>query len=141
MRRFPLKSWQSSKGNNAVAGRYAHLSVDAGDDPKLSVRARRLITAADAVFVSSASIWEMAIKAGKGKLDVDVDLLVDEIKASKYRELPVRATHGAAVRHLPHHHGDPFDRLLVAQAWCEPLLLVTADSHLAQYGESRILTV
>ena len=112
-----------------------------GHDPKLSVRARRLITCADAVFVSSASIWEMAIKAGKGKLDVDVDRLVGEIKTSKYRELPARATHGAAVRHLPHHHGDPFDRLLVAQAWCEPLLLVTADSHLAQYGASRILTV
>ncbi len=46
-----------------------------------------------------------------------------------------------AVRNLPHYHRDPFDRLLVAQAWCEPLLLVTADGNLAQYGSSRILTV
>ncbi|MCA8036961.1 type II toxin-antitoxin system VapC family toxin [Burkholderia semiarida] len=111
------------------------------NNPKLSMRARSLIDSAEEVFISSASIWEVAIKAGKGKLDVDVDRLVDKLRASRYRELPVRATHGAAVRHLPPHHGDPFDRLLVAQAWCEPLLLVTADSHLAQYGESQILTV
>ncbi|PCE31426.1 type II toxin-antitoxin system VapC family toxin [Burkholderia ubonensis] len=111
------------------------------DDPKLSVRARRLISTADEVFISSASIWEVAIKAGKGKLDVDVEGLVDAIKTSKYQELPVRAAHGAAVRNLPHYHRDPFDRLLVAQAWCEPLLLVTADGDLAQYGSSRILTV
>ncbi|KVC99338.1 type II toxin-antitoxin system VapC family toxin [Burkholderia ubonensis] len=111
------------------------------NDPKLSVRARRLISAADEVFISSASIWEAAIKAGTGKLDVDVDRLVDAIRTSKYHELPVRAAHGAAVRNLPHYHRDPFDRLLVAQAWCEPLLLVTADGNLAQYGSSRILTV
>ncbi|MDY7786714.1 type II toxin-antitoxin system VapC family toxin [Burkholderia ubonensis] len=111
------------------------------NDPKLSVRARRLISAADEVFISSASVWEVAIKVGKGKLDVDVDRLVAAIKTSKYNELPVRAAQGAAVRNLPHYHRDPFDRLLVAQAWCEPLLLVTADGDLAQYGSSRILTV
>ncbi|KOR19046.1 type II toxin-antitoxin system VapC family toxin [Burkholderia cenocepacia] len=111
------------------------------NNPKLSVRARRLIDSADEVFISSASIWEVGIKASKGKLDVDVDRLVDKLKMSQYRELPVRAAHGAAVRHLPHHHGDPFDRLLVAQASYEPMVLITADGHLAQYGASRILTV
>ncbi|WP_175830751.1 type II toxin-antitoxin system VapC family toxin [Burkholderia cenocepacia] len=111
------------------------------NNPKLSVRARRLIDSADEVFISSASIWEVAIKASKGKLDVDVDRLVDKLKMSQYRELPVRAAHGAAVRHLPHHHGDPFDRLPVAQASYEPMVLITADGHLAQYGASRILTV
>ncbi|RQV25674.1 type II toxin-antitoxin system VapC family toxin [Burkholderia cenocepacia] len=111
------------------------------NNPKLSVRARRLIDSADEMFISSASIWEVAIKASKGKLDVDVDRLVDKLKMSQYRELPVRAAHGAAVRHLPHHHGDPFDRLLVAQASYEPMVLITADGHLAQYGASRILTV
>ncbi|WP_175822892.1 type II toxin-antitoxin system VapC family toxin [Burkholderia sp. BCC0419] len=111
------------------------------NDSRLSARARNLIVAADEVFISSASIWEVAIKAGKGKLDVDVDRLIDKIKANQYRELPVRAAHGAAVRHLPHYHGDPFDRLLVAQAWYEPMVLITADGHLAQYGASRILTV
>ncbi|RQS29644.1 type II toxin-antitoxin system VapC family toxin [Burkholderia sp. Bp8992] len=111
------------------------------NNPRLSVRARRLIDSADEVFISSASIWEVAIKAGKGKLDVDVDRLVDKLKTSQYRELPVRAAHGAAVRHLPLHHGDPFDRLLVAQASYEPMVLITADGHLARYGASRILTV
>ncbi|BEV53050.1 hypothetical protein BconGalA64_55500 [Burkholderia contaminans] len=60
------------------------------NNPKLSVRARRLIDSADEVFISSASIWEVAIKASKGKLDVDVDRLVDKLKMSQYRELPVR---------------------------------------------------
>lgn len=67
--------------------------------------------------------------------------MVEAIAMSRYRELPVRAAHGAAVRYLPHYHRDPFDRLLVAQAWSEPMLLITADGHLAQYGASRILTV
>ncbi|KVD34960.1 twitching motility protein PilT [Burkholderia sp. ABCPW 11] len=111
------------------------------DDPKLSARARRVIADADERFVSSASIWEAAIKAGLGKLDVDVDRLVRVLRASGFRELPVRAVHGAAVRSLPSHHRDPFDRLLVAQAQHEPLQLVTADGHLARYGMSVVLTV
>ncbi|WP_176049519.1 type II toxin-antitoxin system VapC family toxin [Burkholderia sp. BCC1644] len=111
------------------------------NDPKLSARARRLISAADERFVSSASIWEAAIKAGLGKLDIDLGKLIRAIGASGIRELPVRAVHGAAVRDLPHHHRDPFDRLLVAQARHEPLQLVTADAHLARYDLSLVLTV
>ncbi|HDR9874508.1 TPA: type II toxin-antitoxin system VapC family toxin [Burkholderia cenocepacia] len=113
----------------------------ATNDPRLSTRARRLISAADERFVSSASIWEAAIKAGLGKLDIDVGELIRAISASGIRELPVRAVHGAAVRNLPHHHRDPFDRLLVAQARHEPLRLVTADAHLARYDRSLVLTV
>lgn len=111
------------------------------NDPKLSVRARRLISGADERFVSSASIWEAAIKAGLGKLDIDVGRLVRSIGASGIRELPVSAVHGAAVRDLPPHHRDPFDRLLVAQARHEPLQLVTADAQLARYGLSLVLTI
>ncbi|MGC2946449.1 type II toxin-antitoxin system VapC family toxin [Burkholderia ambifaria] len=111
------------------------------NDPKLSARARKLISGADERFVSSASIWEAAIKAGLGKLDIDVDRLIGSINTSGVRELPVRAVHGAAVRDLPHHHRDPFDRLLVAQARHEPLQLVTADAQLARYGLSLVLTV
>ncbi|CAB3766973.1 twitching motility protein PilT [Burkholderia sp. MSh2] len=111
------------------------------NDPKLSARARKLISAADERFVSSASIWEVAIKSGLGKLDIGVNRLIRAIGASGIRELPVRTVHGAAVRDLPHHHRDPFDRLLVAQARHEPLQLVTADAHLARYGLSLVLTV
>jgi len=105
------------------------------DNPKLTKAARKMITEADEVFVSSASIWEASIKAGLGKLDVDVNLLVTEIDASGFKELPVRAVHAALIRDLPDIHRDPFDRLLVAQALSEPLRLLTADGHLAAYTD------
>jgi PIN domain nuclease of toxin-antitoxin system len=95
---------------------------------------------ADDVFVSGTSIWEASIKAGLGKLDVDVNLLVSEIEASGLSELPVRAVHAAAVRNLPDIHRDPFDRLLIAQALSEPLRLVTSDVHLSKYTE-LVITV
>jgi PIN domain nuclease of toxin-antitoxin system len=110
------------------------------DDRKLSKRARKLITDADDIFISSASIWEASIKVGLGKLDADVNLLVAEIAASGFKELPVRAVHAALVRDLPDIHRDPFDRLLVAQALSEPLRLLTADSYLRAYSE-LVITV
>ena len=103
------------------------------DDRRLSKQARALILNADDVFVSSVSIWEAAIKIGLGKLDADINLLVSEIEASGFSELPVRSVHAARVRGLPDIHRDPFDRLLVAQALSEPLHLLTSDSHLSQY--------
>jgi len=102
---------------------------------KLGRVARKLILEADEVFVSAVSIWEASIKAGLGKLDVDVDLLVSEIHASGFIELPVRAAHAAAVRRLPEIHRDPFDRLLIAQAMTEPLRFITSDANLAAYSE------
>ena len=110
------------------------------DDRKLSKAARKLILEAEEVYVSSASIWETSIKAGLGKLDADVDMLVTEIEASGFLELPVRAIHAALVRNLPDIHGDPFDRLLVAQALSEPLRLVTSDGHLSKYTD-LVITV
>lgn len=110
------------------------------DDRKLTKAARKLILDADDVFVSSASIWEASIKAGLGKLDVDVNLLVSEIEASGFSELPVRAVHAAMARDLPDIHRDPFDRLLVAQALSEPLRLVTSDGHLSKYTD-LVITV
>ncbi|MBS0445287.1 MAG: type II toxin-antitoxin system VapC family toxin [Proteobacteria bacterium] len=101
----------------------------------LKVAARRTIESADEVLVSAASIWEIAIKARLGKIDVDPDLLAAAIAPSGLRELPVRAVHAAAVAKLPMHHADPFDRLLVAQAMSEPARLLTADAMLGQYTE------
>ncbi|UTV54552.1 type II toxin-antitoxin system VapC family toxin [Burkholderia arboris] len=111
------------------------------NDPRLGTRARRLISAADERFVGSARIREAAIKAGLGKLEIDMGKLIRAIGASGIRERPVRAVHGAAVRDLPHHHRDPFDRMLVTQARLEPLQLMTADTHLARYGRALVLTV
>lgn len=105
------------------------------DDAKLSPAARSRILNAKEVFVSSASIWEAAIKASIGKLDIDVDLLAAEIKNNGFIELPVTARHAAKVVHLPDIHRDPFDRMLVAQAISEPLTLLTADEKLRGYSE------
>ncbi|SPR95939.1 type II toxin-antitoxin system VapC family toxin [Cupriavidus taiwanensis] len=105
------------------------------DDRKLSKAARKIISDADEVFISSASIWEASIKAGLGKLDADVTELVSAIETSGFKELPVRAAHAALVRNLPDIHRDPFDRLLIAQAMHEPLRLLTADGHLAAYTD------
>ena len=105
------------------------------DDRKLSKAARKMISEAEKVFVSSASIWEASIKAGLGKLDADVNELVSAIDTSGFTELPVRAAHAALVRNLPDIHRDPFDRLLIAQAMYEPLRLLTADGHLAAYTD------
>ena len=105
----------------------------------LKPAARRAIQAADQVYVSAASIWEVAIKARLGKIKADPDALVAAIEASGFLELPVRAAHAAVVAGLAPHHNDPFDRLLVAQAMVEPLRLLTADAVLARYTD--IVTV
>ena len=107
--------------------------------PRLKSAARRMIEEADEVYVSAASLWEIAIKAGLGKIAADPGELVGAIGASGFVELPVRATHAAAVAQLPLHHRDPFDRLLIAQCLIEPLRFLTADAALAQY--SVVVTV
>ncbi len=107
--------------------------------PLLKPAARRVIESADQVHVSAASIWEIAVKARLGKIDADPDALVAAIDDSGFVELPVRAIHAAAVARLAPHHGDPFDRLLVAQAITEPLRLLTADAVLARYSDVVML--
>jgi PIN domain nuclease of toxin-antitoxin system len=89
---------------------------------------------ASRIFVSAASIWEAAIKAGLGKLQVDPNDVVGGIAASGFLELPVLGRHAARVSSLPFHHKDPFDRLLVAQAMEEPLRLLTTDRLLQAYS-------
>jgi PIN domain nuclease of toxin-antitoxin system len=86
------------------------------------------------VYVSAASIWEIAIKARLGKIEGDAQAFAAAIETSGFEELAVTAAHAAAVARLPLHHMDPFDRLLLAQAFSEPLRLVTADRALAAYG-------
>jgi PIN domain nuclease of toxin-antitoxin system len=107
--------------------------------PLLRSTARKTITSADRVYVSSASIWEVAIKAKLGKIDADANELLAAIDASGFVELPVTGTHAACVADLPLHHSDPFDRLLVAQSISEPLRLMTADAALAPYGATVLL--
>lgn len=105
------------------------------DSRKLKASARKLLAAADAAYVSSASIWEIAIKASIGKIEADADQLAQAIETSGFHELPISAAHAARVARLPRHHSDPFDRLLLAQALSEPLIFFTADEALRAYGE------
>jgi PIN domain nuclease of toxin-antitoxin system len=101
---------------------------------QLAAATRKLIGDANAVYVSSASIWEIAIKSRLGKIEGDTEAFASAIEASGFQELPVTARHAAATANLPLHHSDPFDRLLIAQAFTEPLVFLTADRALAAYG-------
>ena len=103
-------------------------------DEKLSELARKEIDQAEIVYVSAASVWEIAIKANLGRLDIDLDEFLPKLDEAGFVELPVSWSHARAVRDLPGHHRDPFDRLLVAQALSEPLRLLTHDRLLERYG-------
>lgn len=108
------------------------------DDPRLSSTARDAIgLASSTVLVSAASAWEIAIKAGLGRLDLPEPPEVyvpDRIARSGFEELPISSRHALRVATLPQHHKDPFDRLLVAQAEIEGARLVSRDRLLKPYG-------
>jgi PIN domain nuclease of toxin-antitoxin system len=98
---------------------------------------RRIEDLSNRVFVSSVSTWEMAIKAGTGKLVLPPALdawLPARLAEARMTELPVQIKHTLAVQQLPPHHNDPFDRLLLAQALVEGLTLVSRDPTIARYG-------
>jgi PIN domain nuclease of toxin-antitoxin system len=92
------------------------------------------------VYISAVNIWEATIKVGLGRLELQGQDLTAEILANGFLELPVSAQHAQAVGQLPLHHRDPFDRLLIAQAHCEGLTLVTHDKAFAAYGNVVLWT-
>ena len=97
---------------------------------------RDRLVAADSVTVSDVSLWELPIKCGTGKLRLvpDVGTWFDQMAGShRWRRLRVDDRHVALVEHLSHHHHDPFDRRLVAQATHERLTLVSRDPWFAEY--------
>ncbi len=104
-------------------------------DSRLTPDAKTIIEGADAVFISAATIWELAIKVRLGKLKADLDELMEQLHANGFEELPVYARHAKEVINLPLHHGDPFDRLLIAQAISETMRLLTADTQLRAYSD------
>lgn len=103
------------------------------DSPRLGLAARTAIATAGVVFVSVASAWEAAIKVALGRLRLPESFEAGVV-ASRFDRLPIAFRHAEMVATLPHHHSDPFDRMLVAQAMCERLTLVTHDRRLANYG-------
>ena len=105
------------------------------DSRYLSKKAKNWIKEADEVYISSASIWEAGIKIRLGKLDADLNELVEAIETEGFIQLPITFKHAQAVSDLIDHHKDPFDRMLIAQALCEPLRFLTADKNLKEYSE------
>jgi len=98
-----------------------------------------MIDAAEETFVSSVSLWELAIKVAQGKIALDLPRLHEQTLDAGYRLLPVTAVHALAVGGLPLLHRDPFDRMLIAQAVSEPMHLLTRDAMLARYPASVTL--
>ncbi len=108
------------------------------NDPQLSPLAQEIISDGEnELFFSTVSGWEIAIKASLGKLENVPqglgDFLDEELPKNGFEVLPVRLKHALGVYDLPHHHKDPFDRLLIAQAIAEGLYVLSKDSKFSSY--------
>ena len=104
------------------------------DSARLTATARDAIAdPGNVILVSAASAWEIAIRQSLGKLQAP-DALIEEVVERGFAWLPVTPEHAWAVRRLPPHHRDPFDRLLVAQATLEDAVIISADQRVAAYG-------
>jgi PIN domain nuclease of toxin-antitoxin system len=105
-----------------------------GDDPTLSAGARASIAEpSNEIFVSAATVWEIAIKTALGKLEAPGSVAA-ALDAAGFDELPVTAADAEAAGALPPHHRDPFDRMLVAQATRLDAVIVTRDGVFTAYG-------
>lgn len=102
------------------------------DDPTLSDDIKARLDHEPHVYVSAATIWEVAIKQAAGKL-LEPSGLPERIRDSGFTPLPIGLEHAIAAGRLPRIHRDPFDRMLIAQAQCEDLTLVTRDPHCQKY--------
>ncbi len=111
-----------------------HTMIWAFSEPGLlSAQARDAISSEENdVFVSVISPWEIAIKRSEKRLRAPEDL-GDAVEAHQFRLLPVQLRHTKAIGSMPNYHGDPFDRMLVAQAIIDGLTLVTSDRVLSRY--------
>ena len=109
------------------------------DNDELPATVRDRIQAADTVYVSAVSAWEIAIKLALGKITARGSL-ADAIDDYGFEPLSITVAHADAVRSLPSHHRDPFDRLLVAQAAIEGLTIVSRDPALRRYATPVVWT-
>lgn len=102
----------------------------------ISADVAQKVQSAEAVFVSRASLWEMAIKIGLGKLNVDLAVFARHIEVTGFQWLDIKTEHILHLSQLPAYedHKDPFDRLLIAQSRSEPMIFLTADAKLERYG-------
>jgi PIN domain nuclease of toxin-antitoxin system len=109
------------------------------DSSNLGQSARSEIAAAEAIFVSLASAWETAIKIGMGKLRLEMPFTFG-MQVGGFQPLAVTFEHAERLATLPSHHRDPFDRMLIAQAQIEGLVIVTNDSRFEAYDVPVIWT-
>ena len=100
-----------------------------------------MILDADEVHVSAATLWEIAIQhaLGRGDMPVSSGQAMQAFRDAGYALLAVKPEHAVRVEELPAIHGDPFDRLLIAQARFEPMTLLTSDRLVGQYGAGIVL--
>ena len=98
---------------------------------------KKIETPETVVFVSAASAWEIEMKRALGKLKAPLDL-DEQLEEKRFTELPVRVRHVRALRDLPALHRDPFDRMLVAQAIADNLVIVTSDDQVRAYPVKTI---
>ena len=109
------------------------------DNGLLPAKVTARIREADEVYVSAASAWEIAIKSALGKI-VAKGTVAQALADYGFTELPMTVSHAEAVRALPNHHRDPFDRILIAQAHVESLTLVSRDRALRLYQAPIVWT-
>jgi PIN domain nuclease of toxin-antitoxin system len=102
------------------------------ENPSLGPRSRSVMQTSDELFFSVVTVWELGIKRALGKLTMP-DGLVDELIAAGLSPLLIGSAHAELAPALPLHHRDPFDRMLIAQAKLESLVLVTADQSMTLY--------
>ena len=111
-----------------------HILIWSLSSPELlSEKAKKYIQDSSMLYVSAASLWEMSIKTSIGKLELNLSELKKQLTVLGVNELMISWEHALLTETLPWHHKDPFDRLLIAQAMSEPLILLTNDKLLAQY--------
>ena len=105
------------------------------DDGRLGREARdRIEDPGNDVFVSVASLWEIVVKVRVGKLEADIERIVDEVRRSGFTRLDIGTSHLVALAGLAMHHRDPFDHLLIAQAVAEGLVFVSDDRNVSRYS-------
>ena len=101
----------------------------------LSQQVREIVNNIDnEIYVSAASVWEIAIKSSINKLNLSVEKVVETLHDSDYSPLPITFSHAAKTIQLPYYHNDPFDRILIAQTLVEKLTFITHDHKIKQYN-------
>jgi PIN domain nuclease of toxin-antitoxin system len=112
------------------------------DAPQLPPHVRELLSDGDnELYFSAASCWEIAIKAGLGKIKLPAKpeiFIANQLAANAIQSLPIAASHALHVFNLPNLHRDPFDRILVAQSQLEGLPIITSDTIIARYKVKTI---